>query len=308
MKTIKLCCPTTFTLSENEFIERNESILFINQLEEAFLKGKNLVIDLSSTTKAYAESTLVLFAQIHSMRCRNHTKKRPINIDIIYPIQEKNPSGHAFFVLTQLNKALEANNESEIIKLSESVNFYQSGNTEFFDQMILKNWEMISREEISCEQQFLLHQGVSEAILNVRNHAYINKSSLRNKIGSGHWWQCSWYQQSKRMFVFLVYDMGCGMLGSYPENGLSNTARLKQAMTEGFTRYNNTKRGKGSENIKKVINQAIEIENLTVYTDNLIYQYRYDHGVASDVCITSQAPTPMRGTLVSWTLTLLEDK
>ena len=68
------------------------------------------------------------------------------------------------------------------------------------------------------------------------------------------------------------------------------------------------KRGKGSENIKQVISGAVENESLTVYTDNLIYQYYYNNGTISDVCITSQVQMPIKGTLVAWTLTLLEDK
>ncbi|WP_281772265.1 hypothetical protein [Haemophilus parahaemolyticus] len=308
MKSITLHSPVVFTFSENEESEREASIKFINDLEIYFLKNFNITIDLSNTVEAYAESTLVLFAQIHSMRYRSASKKQRIEFKIIYPIQELNPNGYAYFVLTGLNKALEAKNEEDIIALTEGRNFYQSGCAARFDDMILSNWETILEEEIDIEQQFLLHQGVSEAILNVRNHAYTNKQSLRNKIGKGRWWQCSWYQRSKRRFVFLIYDMGCGILGSYPESSLDDTKRLTEAMTEGYTRYSNRKRGKGSENIKQVISRAVETESLTVYTDNLIYQYYYKDNNASDTCITSQVQMPIRGTLVAWTLTLLEEQ
>ena len=308
MPEITIICPIIFTLSEHEPISREESILFINQLEENFSKGLDLVIDFRQTVEAYAESTLILFGQIHSMRCRNNYKKYHSKLKIIYPDKDQNPHGYMFFISTGLHKAIEASNEQDIIELTSRNNFYQSGDASRFDNMVLNNWEMISREEISSEQKFLLHQGVSEAILNVRNHAYINKRALDNKIGRGRWYQCSWYQQSKRMFVFLVYDLGCGILGSYPESSLDDKERLKQAMTEGFTRYNNRKRGKGSKNIKQVISRAVETESLTVYTDNLIYQYYYKNSTISDVCITSQVQIPIKGTLVAWTLTLLEDK
>nr|DAI52933.1 MAG TPA: hypothetical protein [Bacteriophage sp.] len=308
MPEITIICPIIFTLSENDPISREESISFINQLEENFSKGRDLVIDFRQTIEAYAESTLILFGQIHSMRCRNNYKRCRSKITIIYPVKEQNPSGYMLFISTGLNKAIEASSELDIIELTSRNNFYQSGDANRLVGMMLNNWEMISREEISSGQKFLLHQGVSEAILNVRNHAYIKSRALHNKIGQGRWYQCSWYQQSKRMFVFLIYDLGCGILGSYPESSLDDKERLKQAMTEGFTRYNNRKRGKGSENIKQVISRAVENESLTVYTDNLIYQYYYNNSTISDVCITSQVQTPIKGTLVAWTLTLLEDK
>ncbi|MDU5166998.1 MAG: hypothetical protein E6224_00255 [Haemophilus parainfluenzae] len=308
MPEITIICPIIFTLSENDPISREESISFINQLEENFSKGRDLVIDFRQTIEAYAESTLILFGQIHSMRYRNNYKKCRSKLTIIYPVKEQNPSGYMLFISTGLNKAIEASSELDIIELTSRNNFYQSGDANRLVGMMLNNWEMISREEISSGQKFLLHQGVSEAILNVRNHAYIKSRALQNKIGQGRWYQCSWYQQSKRMFVFLIYDLGCGILGSYPESSLDDKERLKQAMTEGFTRYNNRKRGKGSENIKQVISRAVENESLTVYTDNLIYQYYYNNSTISDVCITSQVQTPIKGTLVAWTLTLLEDK
>lgn len=308
MPEITIICPIIFTLSENDPISREESISFINQLEENFSKGRDLVIDFRQTIEAYAESTLILFGQIHSMRCRNNYKRCRSKITIIYPVKEQNPSGYMLFISTGLNKAIEASSELDIIDLTSRNNFYQSGDANRLVGMMLNNWEMISREEMSSGQKFLLHQGVSEAILNVRNHAYIKSRALQNKIGQGRWYQCSWYQQSKRMFVFLIYDLGCGILGSYQESSLDDKERLKQAMTEGFTRYNNRKRGKGSENIKQVISRAVENESLTVYTDNLIYQYYYNNGIISDVCITSQVQMPIKGTLVAWTLTLLEDK
>jgi hypothetical protein len=308
MPEITIICPIIFTLSENDPISREESISFINQLEENFSKGRDLVIDFRQTIEAYAESTLILFGQIHSIRCRNNYKRCRSKLTIIYPVKEQNPSGYMLFISTGLNKAIEASSELDIIELTSRNNFYQSGDANRLVGMMLNNWEMISREEMSSGQKFLLHQGVSEAILNVRNHAYIKSRALQNKIGQGRWYQCSWYQQSKRMFVFLIYDLGCGILGSYQENSLDDKKRLKQAMTEGFTRYNNMKRGKGSENIKQVISGAVENESLTVYTDNLIYQYYYNNGTISDVCITSQVQMPIKGTLVAWTLTLLEDK
>lgn len=308
MPPITLYSPTIFTFSETDKVDRERSIEFINSLETHFLKGVDITIDLSNTIDAYAETTLVLFAQIHSMRCRNRTKKKQNHIQIIYPTQDSNPSGYALFISTGLHSALEASSEEDIIALTTRNNFYQSGNSDRFDDMVLSNWEMILREEISIEQQFLLHQGVSEAILNVRNHAYITKLALCNKIGKGRWWQCSWYLSSKRTFVFLIYDMGCGILGSYPESSLNDMERLKEAMTEGYTRYSNRKRGKGSENIKQVISRSVETERLTVYTDNLIYQFQYKDGIASDICIASQVQSPIRGTLVAWTLTLLEEK
>ncbi|HGO5823359.1 TPA: hypothetical protein ACK3JW_001025 [Mannheimia haemolytica] len=308
MTSITLYSPTIFTFSETDKVDRERSIEFINSLETHFLKGVDITIDLSNTIDAYAETTLVLFAQIHSMRCRNRTKKKQNHIQIIYPTQDSNPNGYALFISTGLHSALEASSEEDIIALTTRNNFYQSGNSDRFDDMVLSNWEMILREEISIEQQFLLHQGVSEAILNVKNHAYITKRSLCNKIGKGRWWQCSWYQRSKRTFVFLVYDMGCGILGSYSKGNLTDTECLREAMTEGYTRYNNRKRGKGSENIKQVISQNVETERLTVYTDNLIYLFQYNDGIASDRCVTSQVLAPINGTLVVWTLTLLEDE
>lgn len=298
---IYLTCPLIFDIGIDE--NRAESLKFLADIKQLASAKKVLVLDFSQTQMAYAESTLILFAIVFSI-CRKYGKNC---IKFIYPKQNENRSGYDYFVSTRLNVALEANTEDEITALTTTHNFYQSGASDRFEDMLISIWSDIEREKINPEQKYLLLQGISEAILNVKNHAYINKRALRNLIGKGRWWQCSWYQQSKRRFVFLIYDIGSGILGTYNKGTAERVELLKEAMTEGFTRYTNRKRGKGSENIKKVISNNVENELLTVYTDELIFLYQYENGSESIKCIATDPTYVITGTLVSWTLTLTED-
>lgn len=297
-----LVYPSIFSIGNDEY--RIESLRFLDEIQRRVSTREMLILDFSQTQVAYAESTLMLFAIIFSIY-RRYGKNC---IKFIYPKQTDNRSGYDYFISTRLNIALDACTDEEITMLTTENNFYQSGFIDSADSMRISIWEDISREEISDEQKYLLQQGISEAILNIRTHAYLKKRAFANKIGKGRWWQCSWYQQSKRRFVFLIYDMGNGILGSYAKSDdpRSKEEILKEAMTTGFSRYVNKKRGKGTEDIKRVINhsQAVENENVTVYTDNLIYQYYYENGKDTVHCVELASKQTVTGTLVSWSLTL----
>lgn len=288
---------------------RYQSISFLNNIDLYFKQRKNIILDLSKTKDAYAESTLLLFATVHSVRCRS---RKSNVISIIYPDEQKNVEGYARIVLSGLKKALESKNEDDILQLIEERNFYQSGHKDSRDKVILSTSQMIFERDISLEQKIVLLTAISEALLNIQHHAYTGSDYLQRVLKRNRWWQCCWYSQSAHRMVFLIYDVGIGALNSYApdikdENPSEKKDKMMELMSKGYSRFNRDgigKRGKGSEDLKNVIQNFVEEERLTIYTDEMIYSYQYKQQQENTACVAMNPNFKIKGTLIVWSLTL----
>ncbi|EKO3482279.1 hypothetical protein M0358_002381 [Vibrio fluvialis] len=143
-------------------------------------------------------------------------------------------------------------------------------------------------------------KGVNEAMLNVINHAYSNESEPLGGIGR-RWWQACWKneQDGKEILVYIIYDVGCGMLGSLPAmTGESTEEHMKRAMEYGVSRTFEADRGKGTKNMEDATdirdNSLIFIgTNLAVYTK-----------AENKPAVVKQNLLPFVGTLVEWQIFL----
>ena len=307
---VHLFAPEIFTSgSDSKF--RDYSISFINEIESCFKQRKNVVIDLSYIKEAYAESTLLLFATIHSIRCRS---KRKNAISIIYPEQNENHEGYGRIVLSGLKEALEAKTEHDILALNESKNYYQSGYKDSREKILMSTNNMIQSLDISPKQKIALLTAISEALLNIQHHAYTELPYLQRTLNKNRWWQCCWYVPSLNRIVFLIYDLGLGALNSYAPDipdtlPQTRAEKMQELMSKGFSRFNRDgegKRGKGSEDLKNVIQNFVEQELLTIYTDEVVYAYQYSNQKERTSCIALSPEFKIKGTLIVWSLTLSE--
>lgn len=83
-------------------------------------------------------------------------------------------------------------------------------------------------------------KGVTEAMLNVNHHAYDNEKDPLGGIGR-RWWQLCLVrmdeQNNPSKLLFIIYDLGQGMLRSLPKKvGENNIDHIARAMTYGVTR------------------------------------------------------------------------
>ncbi|EIG25114.1 hypothetical protein [Haemophilus paraphrohaemolyticus] len=308
---IRLIAPEIFTIGGTS-VDREKTITFLNEVDLYFRQRKRIILDLSRIKEAYAESTLLLFSAVHSVRCRS---KRHNAISIIYPEENSNPDGYARIILSGLKKALEAKNENEILQLVIDGNYYQSGCKETIETLQINTSQMIFQiDGISAEQKIVLLTAISEALLNIQHHAYIGNDYLQRVLRRNRWWQCCWYSPSAHRMVFLIYDAGVGALNSYYPDSDDNAPqekinKMKELMSKGYSRFNHNgigKRGKGSEDLKNVIQNFVEEERLTIYTDEVIYSYQYSQGDEKKNCIATSPQCKIKGTLIVWSLILPE--
>lgn len=141
-------------------------------------------------------------------------------------------------------------------------------------------------------------KGINEAMLNVINHAYDDQEDPLGGIGR-RWWQACWLQPTgggKYSLVYIIYDLGCGMLNSLPKASEQETIaeHITRAMAHGTTRTGIPGRGKGTKNME----DAAEIRaksTLFVGTNSVSYCKVEGKDAIVEPCLL-----PFNGTLVEW--------
>lgn len=167
-------------------------------------------------------------------------------------------------------------------------------------------------QSLTPVQAQLLISGIGEAMLNVTHHAYKKKGSKKEidpikkdiveSIGE-RWWQCAWFDSESQSWTFIICDIGLGVSQTYKRelssigNPLSEVDALKEAFSQGNSRFIGSGRGNGSEDMKRPIEVGAK-EELLIYSSG--YKYVYNSNMAQAVV------TPLgqyfHGTLVQWTL------
>jgi hypothetical protein len=144
-------------------------------------------------------------------------------------------------------------------------------------------------------------KGVSEAMLNVINHAYDNEDEPLSGIGR-RWWQACYVKQpseDRKKMVFIIYDLGQGILSSLPKkSGESPEEHICRAMSYGVTRTGEAKRGKGSKDIEDAA-QIRKESILLVGTNNVSYIKWKDGKI-----YIKEGTLPFCGTIVEWQINL----
>ncbi|WP_305838976.1 hypothetical protein [Photobacterium leiognathi] len=145
-------------------------------------------------------------------------------------------------------------------------------------------------------------KGVSEAMLNVINHAYDNEAEPLSGIGR-RWWQACYVKSTsenrKKKWSLSFMIWGREFLSSLPNKGNeSPEEHICRAMSYGVTRTGDPKRGKGSKDIEDAA-QIREESVLLVGTNNVSYINWKDGKVYA-----RQGILPFCGTIVEWQINL----
>lgn len=168
------------------------------------------------------------------------------------------------------------------------------------------------------EMQFdLLSTGIGEAMLNVGHHAYKKQGSrteidpVKQDIVEGigeRWWQCAWFDSCKKAWTFIICDLGLGVAQTYKRelstvgNNLPPDEALREAFSEGNSRFIGSGRGNGSEDMKNSVQNDAK-EELLIYSSG--YKYIYSSGNSSGM--VQALGYYFHGTLIQWTV-YAEDK
>jgi hypothetical protein len=154
--------------------------------------------------------------------------------------------------------------------------------------------------ELSRTETRVFTKGVNEAMLNVINHAYHDQDAPLDGIGR-RWWQACWVAKNKdkQTLVYIIYDLGCGMLASLPkENNESISDHITRVMSYGVSRTQEADRGKGTKNIE----DATDIRDnsrMFIGTNSAVY-------IKTEGQSATAEPTflPFGGTLIEWQIFL----
>ena len=168
------------------------------------------------------------------------------------------------------------------------------------------------------EEWGFLHQGITEAVINVTHHAYPDEEDREecDKI----WFLTGSYDEESKALKIAFYDQGVTIPGSLPASefgeqfkkwsekllgsglsGLSDAAMMKAAMKYARTRTNELDRGKGLKDMQEYIK---EIGNgyIAVISRKGIFRLDVRDGVESTS--THRLSNALKGTLIVWKVVL----
>ncbi|MCD9474866.1 hypothetical protein GLP44_09035 [Photobacterium phosphoreum] len=151
-----------------------------------------------------------------------------------------------------------------------------------------------SEVPLSSPESKVFTKGVNEAILNVFNHAYSHEEYPLGGIGR-RWWQACW-KANDNSLVYIIVDLGQGITKSLPKayDEESVPDHIVRAMELGVTCTGDSKRGKGSVNIKDATDIKDE-STLFIGSGNAIYTK-----CAGREPIAVESLLPFNGTIAEW--------
>ncbi|KHT33685.1 hypothetical protein [Pectobacterium carotovorum] len=285
---------TLLTAPKNLCIEddlySDQTLLFFEEIEKLVRRGGNIEISFHGCKEITSVAALILFSTVNYIQLKygfTRIKIKPISIGnrLTYDL-----------VLSQSGvwDAITCQDENDINNLVIRNNKFKTS----CDPSIIKRVETILKniKGLSKEHIFFLTLAMKEAILNVVQHAYIDKNGnvSPDEIGA-RWWQCAWVNTRDKVVNIIIRDRGVGILGSYKSDALDENI-ICQAMEQGFSRTGLANRGMGSEDIKRPINELKGEQVLTLYTGEYVYEYQ----------LTTMQPTIKKrnvgicGTIVHW--------
>lgn len=274
------------------------TVAFLKTILEMGHQGQ-LVLDLRRTLYMSGGAALMLFAHVNYLQLLYGSRDR---VRCIFPSQTENPAGHSWIVRTQLSRALMSGSLDGLKQLVKDKVFFQSSNDPNTHAAVTVT-QLTEKLSLSPQHQLSLMLGsaITEAMLNVSYHAYEHAPDAFSGALSGRWWQYAHFDEEDGAFVFLIYDLGLGVLKSYknaidPSGIKPDAYLLEEALSYGFSRSKDASRGVGSEDMKHPITQGKE-QLLICCSD-----YRYIYEGEDKPAQIERKPFVIHGNLVEWSL------
>ncbi|MGQ4688984.1 hypothetical protein ACUIHB_00200 [Aeromonas veronii] len=272
----------------------------IEFFRELVAKGEigPITLDLRSTQQVTGAAALMLFAHVNTLQLKHGSRSR---VKCLFPNSKSNEKGHNDIVKTRLSRALSSGSLAELAQLVDEGTPFQSSNdpSSHAGRTVKYLTEKLGLRKTD-QLVLTLTAAISEAMLNVLHHAYDFSPSIFTGDLQSRWWQYAIFDEKRNRFVFLIYDLGLGIIRSYRssmDEYRDDAYVLEEALSFGGSRFSKKQpwRGNGSEDIKHPVNLD---ESLFIYCENLRYIYRGDPTSAK----IDRTTAKLDGNLIEWTL------
>lgn len=287
---------------------RKKLIAFVKSIRRLILNGKiNIWIDFSKTEKTVADGMIYLFAEISQL------KKRFPYIDIRSTAPKNKVVAQVFkkvgfsnLIKCRIPQSPEGKRKdvySWLAAYGENVNGQNCGN-------ILSQY----KGRIATALSIQLYKGMSEAMTNANQHAYIGnrRDGFDISMGTKPWWLFS--QEVDGELTVVLCDLGVGIPDSLPKTKpslietlisvfgkkLTDSKLIKEAVVDSVTRTHKSYRGKGLRQIVKTVDSCDKGEMFILSNCG---GYRYKSG---GEIVTHDYASSMSGTIVGWRVSLPE--
>ncbi|KQB10084.1 hypothetical protein CGU03_03155 [Vibrio metoecus] len=280
-----------FTVSEDlcvYYSQRNYTLNLLSNISNAiFVQKVKVYLDLTGCPKISAAALVMLFAE--STRARIACKDDTV-FTIKFPKNFRNAAWEEAVGVSYNKYASLFDCDHTFQTVSEP------------DKAMVSILKLLHRSGVKLDKQDtrLFTKGVNEAMLNVINHAYSDQAEPLGGIGR-RWWQACWKhkRQEQEILVYIIYDVGCGMLGSLPhEPGETTIQHMLRVMEYGVSRTQELDRGKGTRNME----EATDIRDnslIFIGTNRAVYTK-----VEGKPAVVHENLLPFVGTLVEWQIFL----
>ncbi|MFK7603327.1 hypothetical protein ACI3L1_14070 [Deinococcus sp. SM5_A1] len=294
--------PSAISISDETF--RNRMVRIYDLIIHNSRIGKNFTLDFSPVKHIQPTGMLLLFAHLKHIIYKNPLLK-------ISGILPKNTNSKVGQVIRQIGLSNLILCDSRDLPTDEDVIYWQVTSGRMADgsktEPILQNIEKYYSEEVITN----LYEGLTEAMINVKQHAY--KSDIKIDIDGDEWWM--FFQIKDGWFDISICDIGIGIPKSINDNfyqsnknifnAFSSNRRdsesIKAAIKLGRSRTQEDYRGKGLPQIVNALDNVAE-SKIAILSGHGAYIRTND-----EVKIERDFRTPIRGTVLSWSLPLIQE-
>lgn len=292
-----LVAPEKFNLSQNS----GEILHFLRFLRYVASTGIKLYVDFTKIKEMSPLCAMLLTSELDRWRKFGIGKRR------LRVVDAENWSPVVKELLSQMGFSSFLGVDTIYSDPSSNIKYLQLQSGTYGDAQIAENIsENLSRISGEIEHSNLLHEGLTEAMINSKKWAY--SASVPDEYR--RWWVCGSYNCNSNLSTVMIYDHGIGIPKTIPTSGLFEFYKkiienwgiikiddaywIKAAMNVGRTASGLGHRGKGLRDIQQFI--------LSTKTGVLrIISGQGEYILQSDG--TEQIknhPIPLSGTLIAW--------
>lgn len=289
--------------------ERPATCLFFSDIRTLIQEGRNVRIVFMETESVSAEALIYLLGQVHKLRLVHGGHR----ITGTYPKSERI---ERLFEESGFLDALRVKRRGAVKRGSSTTRFLKcKSDVKIASAEIPKLREELLGKDLQMPKPVarVVYRALTEAMINVKHHAYHNKSVGLPKV-QGRWWLGAQLSRKRNLFTLTFYDAGVGIPKTLPRRygweqirGILSLLPLfepddgqmiKAAIELGRTRTKEDNRGKGLLDLLKLIDQVGD-GSIRILSRHGCY--RYEAGKEAD---TENDGYFVEGTLIKWELPL----
>lgn len=290
--------PAWFTIDNAD--RRSKLLSFLSKLRMSVKKHKHVVVDFTNTQRMVASGTLLFRAELCRLRNYYHENFRLRCIPPSKPKVAQVLKQVGVYRLMNYKSSVRAS-ASDVVKWRHA-NGHQAVGAQF--DTVLGDYDGV----IPVSLVSGLYRGVTEAMVNCCNHAYI--STREDGLSVAHersdWWMFSQERDNRLTVVFC--DLGIGIPRSLPrqkpkiwESILAKVQAPKdseiigEAVKESMTRTGKSYRGRGLSQLVAAV-KNVDGGYLAIYSNHGKYH------VKGDVVTMHNYDDSILGTLIEWSI------